>query len=172
MSSATVHRLTQHATAVRSGAPPQDHGADAPRILVVPPGEVPHDAVLLGHVVAFPAHAARAGDRPARIEAGPGLVVDGVSRRVVRDGQEVALTRREFDLLLHLVSNAGQVLTRAQLLSTVWDLPHPAYAPRRTVDVHVARLRRKLGARAVPLQSLRGVGYRWAERTRPLGGPA
>jgi DNA-binding response OmpR family regulator len=169
MSSATVHRLTQQPATARAAALPLVGGADAPRIVVVPPGEVPADAVVLGHVVALPPRPGGAEHPSSRIEACTGLVVDAFARRVLRDGQEVTLTRREFDLLLHLVSNAGQVFTRAQLLATVWDLPHPAYAPRRTVDVHVARLRRKLGARAVPLQSLRGVGYRWAERTRALG---
>lgn len=175
MTAATVHQLT-----LPSGPPPaarRDPGP-ASRIVVVAPGEIPPGAVVLGHVVALPE--GTDGGSPAterRPAPAPdlrtGLVVDPVARRVLRDGQEVSLTRREFDLLAHLVRHPGQVFTRSQLLSAVWDLHQPAFAPPRTVDVHVARLRRKLGApHAGALQSLRGVGYRWSERTRIAGGPA
>jgi Transcriptional regulatory protein, C terminal len=166
MTPATVHHLSP------PPAPPPSAGpGDAPRIVLVPPGEIPPGAVVLGHVVALavegppvPAPAA-----PLQGQAQSGLVVDAVARRVVRDGSEVSLTRREFDLLAHLVGHPGQVFTRAQLLASVWELPQPGFAPPRTVDVHVARLRRKLGTHASALQSLRGVGYRWCERTRIAG---
>jgi DNA-binding response OmpR family regulator len=76
-------------------------------------------------------------------------------RTVLRAGARVELTRREFDLLLHLVKHPRQVFTRTQLLRVVWG---DALSGDRTVDVHVARLRRKL---AVPLlETVRGVGYR------------
>ncbi|HEY6796780.1 MAG TPA: winged helix-turn-helix domain-containing protein [Kineosporiaceae bacterium] len=103
-------------------------------------------------------------------QGGPGVVVDRWGRQVLVDGAAVAVTRREFELLDHLVAHPGRVFTRSQLLAAVWDLPDPRYAPARTVDVHVSRLRRKLGAaHADCLQSLRGVGYRWAARPSPTG---
>jgi len=101
----------------------------------------------------------------------PGLVVERWGRRVLRDGVELVLTRREFELLEYLARHPDRVFTRSQLLSAVWDITDPRYAPDRTVDVHVSRLRRKLGpGHAAALQSLRGVGYRWSSRVQTPGG--
>jgi two-component system, OmpR family, response regulator MtrA len=77
-------------------------------------------------------------------------------RRARVDGIEVALTATEFDLLTHLVRSPGRVFTREQLLSAVWG--YTAAAGTRTVDVHVAQLRAKLGPQA-PIRTVRGVGY-------------
>jgi DNA-binding response OmpR family regulator len=86
---------------------------------------------------------------------------------VSADGEVLDLTRREFDLLAQLSTRPGRVLTRAQLLTAVWEPADARHAGPRTVDVHVARLRRKLGAQhGAPLSTLRGVGYRWS--TRPM----
>jgi rhodanese-related sulfurtransferase len=90
----------------------------------------------------------------------PDLVVDLDARRAVVGADELELTRLEFDLLAHLVAAPHSVHTRAALLSTLWDGRHGG---TRTVDVHVHRLRSKLGdhvGRA--LQTVRGVGYRWS----------
>ncbi len=77
-------------------------------------------------------------------------------RRAHAGGAEVALTSTEFDLLTHLMRAPGRVFTREQLLSAVWE--YTASAGTRTVDVHVAQLRAKLGP-ASPLRTVRGVGY-------------
>ena len=77
-------------------------------------------------------------------------------RRAHAGGAEVALTSTEFDLLTHLMRAPGRVFTREQLLSAVWG--YTASAGTRTVDVHVAQLRAKLGA-ASPIRTVRGVGY-------------
>jgi two-component system, OmpR family, response regulator MtrA len=69
---------------------------------------------------------------------------------------EIDLTATEFDLLLFLVRNPGRVFERSSLLSSVWG--YSAAAGARTVDVHVAALRAKLGA-ASPIRTVRGVGY-------------
>ena len=66
------------------------------------------------------------------------------------------LTTTEFDLLAHLMARPGRVYTRAELLSAVWG--YPADDPTRTVDVHIAQLRAKLGD-ASPIRTVRGVGY-------------
>ena len=97
---------------------------------------------------------------------GPGLLLDLAGRRVLAAGHCVDLTRREFDLLAHLATRPGRVLTRAQLLAAVWSPVDAADAGPRTVDVHVARLRRKLGPHGTPLSTLRGVGYRWSREER------
>jgi DNA-binding response OmpR family regulator len=78
------------------------------------------------------------------------------ARRCVTDAEEVALTRGEFDLLATFLRHPGRIQTREQLLERVWD---DAEITERTVDVHVAALRRKLG-RAVRIATLRGVGHR------------
>ena len=101
-----------------------------------------------------------------RRAAGPGseeriftlgaVTVDPGRRRVTAAGHEVALTSTEFDLLLHLMRKPGRVYPREQLLSAVWG--YAAAAGTRTVDVHVAQLRGKLGD-ASPIRTVRGVGY-------------
>jgi rhodanese-related sulfurtransferase len=90
------------------------------------------------------------------------LDVDTEQRRAVVGGHEVELTRLEFDLLAHLVAAPDRVHTRSALLTTLWDDRHGG---SRTVDVHVHRLRSKLGDRTGrALQTVRGVGYRWSPR--------
>jgi DNA-binding response OmpR family regulator len=84
------------------------------------------------------------------------LTLDTAQRRVFRGGEELALTATEFDLLAYLVRHPGRVVTREQLLSQVWG--YSAVAGTRTVDVHIAQLRAKLGA-ASPIRTVRGVGY-------------
>ena len=71
-------------------------------------------------------------------------------------GSKVALTATEFDLLLHLMRTPDRVFTREQLLAAVWG--YTASAGTRTVDVHIAQLRAKLGADS-PIRTVRGVGY-------------
>ncbi|WP_290058230.1 response regulator transcription factor [Amycolatopsis solani] len=85
-----------------------------------------------------------------------GTRVDVVSRRAWAGDAEVFLTSTEFDLLTHLLRHPGQVLSRDQLLSAVWG--YAAAAGTRTVDVHVAQLRAKLGASS-PIRTVRGIGY-------------
>ncbi|SDI64509.1 DNA-binding response regulator, OmpR family, contains REC and winged-helix (wHTH) domain [Actinokineospora alba] len=85
-----------------------------------------------------------------------GTRLDLGERRVWTDAGEVALTSTEFDLLAHLMRRPGQVFDRAQLLSAVWG--YAAAAGTRTVDVHIAQLRAKLGAQC-PIRTVRSVGY-------------
>jgi DNA-binding response OmpR family regulator len=82
--------------------------------------------------------------------------LDADRRTVVADGRPVDLTATEFDLLAKLMSAPGRVFTREQLLSSVWG--QADYGGGRTVDVHVAQLRAKLGD-ASPIRTSRGVGY-------------
>jgi len=82
--------------------------------------------------------------------------VDRVRRRVTVAGREVTLTSTEFDLLAMLLRRPGRVFSREELLSEVWG--YSAKAGTRTVDVHVAQVRAKLGEGS-PLRTVRGVGY-------------
>ncbi len=88
------------------------------------------------------------------------LSLDTAARIVRVRGKEVALTRKEFDLLAALVESRGRVLTRDQLLEKVWG--QAFYGETRTVDVHVRRLRKKLGEPAQDrIETVIGVGYRF-----------
>ncbi len=84
------------------------------------------------------------------------LELDEHSRRVSVDGREVELTRREFDLLTALLREPDRAHTRDALLDLVWG---SSFVSTKTVDVHIAALRRKLGD-ALQVKALRGVGYR------------
>jgi DNA-binding response OmpR family regulator len=79
------------------------------------------------------------------------------SREVLADGREVELTQREFDLLEYLLRHAGQVVTRDELLEAVWGFQSPGQT--RTVEVHVAQLRKKLGYPEL-IRTVRGLGYK------------
>ncbi|MFI6131349.1 winged helix-turn-helix domain-containing protein [Micromonospora sp. NPDC051141] len=106
-----------------------------------------------------------AGRSPARPLAPtiPTLHILASSRSVLRDGEPLPLTRLEFDLLLHLVAHPRRVFTRLQLLNAVWGYEH---AGVRTVDVHVRRLRGKVGVDVPLVTTVYGVGYRLADDAR------
>ena len=93
------------------------------------------------------------GERPLVLGA---VEVNRARHRVTVSGEPVELTATEFDLLAYLMERPGRVITRDQLLSAVWG--YSAAAGTRTVDVHVAQVRAKLGA-ASPIRTVRGVGY-------------
>jgi len=84
------------------------------------------------------------------------VTLDRAGRRVTVDGAEVVLTATEFDLLAYLMERPGRVITRDLLLEEVWG--YAAVVGTRTVDVHIAQVRSKLGD-ASPVRTVRGVGY-------------
>jgi two-component system phosphate regulon response regulator PhoB len=102
---------------------------------------------------------ARAAGEPARLKYGV-LDVDPDAHRAWVEGAEVALTALEFRLLHTFLSRRGRVQTREALLRDVWGID--ADVTTRTVDTHVKRLREKLGAAGMYIETLRGVGYRFA----------
>lgn len=84
------------------------------------------------------------------------IEMDERSRRVLVDGSPVEFTATEFDLLAFLLRHPGQVFNRDQLLAEVWG--YAAAGGSRTVDVHIAQVRAKLGGHS-PIRTVRGVGY-------------
>ncbi|HRW37930.1 MAG: response regulator transcription factor [Acidimicrobiales bacterium] len=94
---------------------------------------------------------------PATTEDDHGLVVDRRARRIRLDGEELELTPKEFDLLTLLASEPGRALEREAIIAAVWD--EHWWGPTKTLDVHIAALRRKLGD-PTWITTLRGVGYR------------
>lgn len=100
----------------------------------------------------------RTDERPARRAARIGsLGIDVRARRAVIDGRELGLTPKEFDLLALLASEPGVVVDRQRILREVWDTTW--YGSSKTVDVHVAALRKKLGDPTL-IETVRGVGLR------------
>ena len=85
------------------------------------------------------------------------VTLDPARREVTVDSRPIVLTSTEFDLLAHLMGRPGRVFTREELLGSVWG--YAALAGTRTVDVHVAQVRAKLGAAAGVIRTVRGVGY-------------
>ncbi len=95
-----------------------------------------------------------------------GIEVDLMTRRVRRDGRAVRLSSTEFDLLVYLLNHRDRVVTRQQLLSSVWGYEHDTAT--NNVDVYIGYLRRKLGSPGdpAPIHTVRGVGYRLGEARR------
>ena len=91
------------------------------------------------------------------VVVGP-LSIDWRRHVVTLDGAELRLRNKEFDLLRQLAEHEGIVLSREQLLETVWGYDY--YGETRTVDVHVNQLRRKLTTDAIAIETVRGVGYK------------
>jgi DNA-binding response OmpR family regulator len=117
---------------------------------------------LLARVRAHLRRAEPAARTPATVSLGD-LELDAAGRRVSVAGQELALRAKEFDLLSRLAAEPGVALSRATLMADVWD--EHWFGPTKTLDVHVAALRRKLGvleggARLPRIVTLRGHGYR------------
>ncbi|MFE1031037.1 winged helix-turn-helix domain-containing protein [Streptomyces sp. NPDC058807] len=130
-----------------------------PHTLPSLPGRPP----MVGYLVLVPA------DRqppfpPPRASGDPLVRIDTARRTAAVAGRELDLAYLEFELLAHLVAHPHRVHTRDQLVSTVWGYGH--VGDGRTVDVHVARLRRKLGAEhRRRIQTVRRVGYKYAPPT-------
>src|SRR6266853_699651 len=101
---------------------------------------------------------APAGAVGGRLSAGP-ILLDTAAHRLTLDGAEIVLTATEFKLLRTLLEREGRVQSRAQLLETVWHAQPDIRT--RTVDMHLQRLRRKLGPMGSWIETVRGTGYRF-----------
>jgi DNA-binding response OmpR family regulator len=100
------------------------------------------------------------GSEAPEVIADGALRIDVGARRADVSGRDLGLTRKEFDLLVELIRRRGRVLTRERLLETVWGYDYPGET--RTVDVHVRRLRQKLGSGVGErVETVVGVGYRY-----------
>jgi DNA-binding response OmpR family regulator len=104
----------------------------------------------------------RRTDRPADTNSVPlrfgDISIDPARREVTLRGDLVNLRTQEFDLLLCLIAQPGRVFTREQLLEKAWGFDF--YGQTRTVDVHIAQLRKRLSASAVKIETVTGVGYK------------
>ena len=103
----------------------------------------------------------RSMDTGKKVVVRHGVSLDQQGRRVSIDGRTLELTALEYRIFEDFFLNAGRIRTREELLSSVWGYQFEGY--ERTVDVHIARLRRKLGDAAQYLETVRGMGYRYKE---------
>jgi DNA-binding response OmpR family regulator len=103
------------------------------------------------------------GDTPAPpvIYRGEHLIADFEAVNITVDDRPIRLTRREFELLRYLVENRNRVISRDRLLERVWG--YDRVIETRSVDVHVGRLRNKLGAAGPQIETVVGLGYRFVE---------
>ena len=140
-----------------------DWGLDDVLLDTAGPAEV--DARIRLATGRFAAMAGAAGEAPSdEIRAGD-LVVDEATYTARLHGRALDLTFKEFELLKYLVAHPGRVFSRAQLLQEVWGYDY--FGGTRTVDVHIRRLRAKLGDAEQMIGTVRNVGYRFeTEKTR------
>ncbi|MDO4530483.1 MAG: response regulator transcription factor, partial [Bacillota bacterium] len=90
------------------------------------------------------------------------LILNRERHEVMAEGEAINLTRKEFELLCLLMENQGKVLSRDQLLNSIWGYDFDG--ENRTVDVHIRTLRQKLGECGEYIETVRGVGYKVGER--------
>jgi hypothetical protein len=123
-------------------------------------------APMVGYLVLVPAeHAPNAVVPPVEPQNLPTVRIDQERRTAAVDGRALDLTYLEFELLAHLVAHPHRVHSRDQPVTTVWGYGH--VGDGRTVDVHIARLRRKLGAEhRGSIVTVRRVGYKYAPQAR------
>ena len=100
------------------------------------------------------------GNKSAELRIGD-IVMDTEKHTVTADGQNVALTLKEYSILMLLAENKGKVFTRDSLLSKIWGYDYDG--ENRTVDVHIKSLRTKLGKSGDKIETVRGVGYKISE---------
>ena len=160
-------------------------GRDATLLAVVPIPGTGTSLAIVGYAITTsgssetaPEPGSAAGHPDLLAEPASGLLIDHVKRRIWIDGAEVALTFQEFELLAFLGAHPATVFSRADLVQQVWpDVPDRRNVRRdsRTVDVHVSRLRRKLGpvhGQCLVTEHRAGYQYRPLAAPGPLAAPA
>lgn len=132
-------------------------------VALAPAGAGGRDVDVVRLALHEPSAVARTKPEPEpEIETSPGVIVDISRKRVVIDGESAAFTFKEFELLQYLVLREGRTIERAELVSSLWQGSTDDDAPgERTIDVHVRRLRAKLGRYEDIVRTVRGVGYRF-----------
>lgn len=131
-------------------------------VALAPAGAGGRDVDLVRLALHEPTAIAR--NRPEPVDAadtGRGVVVDISRKRVLLDGESTAFTFKEFELLQYLVLREGRTIERTELVSSLWNHADEESPGERTIDVHVRRLRAKLGRYEDIVRTVRGVGYRF-----------
>lgn len=136
----------------------QTHAA----VALAPQGAGGRDVDVVRLALQDPAALARKRQAPSLEPTVRGGVIIDISRkRVILDGETAPLTFKEFELLQFLVLREGRTVDRAEIISILWAVDDDEIPNARTIDVHVRRLRSKLGAFEDIVRTVRGVGYRF-----------
>jgi DNA-binding winged helix-turn-helix (wHTH) protein len=132
-------------------------------VALAPEGAGGRDVDVVRLALQDPAALAQHRAEPEELDrARSGVVVDISRKRVILDNETAALTYKEFELLQYLVLREGRTIDRAEIISSLWNSAEEEDAPNeRTIDVHVRRLRSKLGRYEDIVRTVRGVGYRF-----------
>ena len=132
-------------------------------VALAPQGTGGRDVDVVRLALQDPAALARQRQTPVPelVKQRGGVVIDISRKRLVLDGETAGLTYKEFELLQYLVLREGRTIDRAELISSLWNAGDDEIPNERTIDVHVRRLRSKLGAYEDIVRTVRGVGYRF-----------
>lgn len=131
-------------------------------VALAPAGAGGRDVDVVRLALHEPTASARKDEPQDEDRAGDGVVVDISRKRVLIDGESAAFTFKEFELLQYLVLREGSTIERTELVTSLWQGATEEEAPgERTIDVHVRRLRAKLGRYEDIVRTVRGVGYRF-----------
>lgn len=131
-------------------------------VALAPEGAGGRDVDVVRLALQDPSALAKHRHQPDEVESPlGGIVVDLSRKRVTLDEQTAPLTYKEFELLQYLVLREGRTIDRAELISSLWSVGDDDAPNERTIDVHVRRLRSKLGAYEEIVRTVRGVGYRF-----------
>ncbi|WP_104131634.1 winged helix-turn-helix domain-containing protein [Cryobacterium sp. M91] len=132
-------------------------------VALAPQGAGGRDVDVVRLALQDPAALAAHRAEPEELDrARSGVVVDISRKRVILDNETAALTYKEFELLQYLVLREGRTIDRAEIISSLWNSADEEDTPNeRTIDVHVRRLRSKLGRYEDIVRTVRGVGYRF-----------
>jgi DNA-binding winged helix-turn-helix (wHTH) protein len=157
----SLHRIVEELKKLTQSIAPtsETHAA----VALAPDGVGGRDVDVVRLALQDPAALAKHRNPADDADRAPGGVVVDISRkRVILDNETAALTYKEFELLQYLVLREGRTIERAELISKLWDADSEEDAPNeRTIDVHVRRLRSKLGRYEDIVRTVRGVGYRF-----------
>ena len=131
-------------------------------VALAPQGAGGRDVDVVRLALQDPAALARQRQTPVEeARTRGGIVIDISRKRLVLDGETAPLTYKEFELLQYLVLREGRTIDRAEIISALWAAGDDEIPNERTIDVHVRRLRSKLGAFEDIVRTVRGVGYRF-----------
>ncbi|WP_040166383.1 winged helix-turn-helix domain-containing protein [Microbacterium gorillae] len=131
-------------------------------VALAPQGAGGRDVDVVRLALHEPSAVARTRPEPVDEDVVTRVIVDISRKRVVIDGESANFTYKEFELLQYLVLREGRTIDRGELVSSLWSAQSDEEAPgERTIDVHVRRLRAKLGRYEDIVRTVRGVGYRF-----------
>jgi DNA-binding winged helix-turn-helix (wHTH) protein len=132
-------------------------------VALAPVGAGGRDVDVVRLALQDPAALAKHRHEEAPLEPKPrgGVVIDISRRRVLLDGETASLTYKEFELLQYLVLREGRTVDRSEIITALWSAGDDEVPNERTIDVHVRRLRAKLGDFEDIVRTVRGVGYRF-----------